>query len=216
MSPADSAARAGAMPEASGDSSSGTLAKNMTRIRFLILFVASVFSCVAAEPEPAPSPKIKAFTGGWGKGQGTSSHAPSRLDALTPDQFKKTSDLAHPLKVTILSTGRTVEGIETIKDRIVDVRITNPNPYTIFFRGRQYKDNKTIKPGWNKLENGVWKLAGWDSCGTGVRDWDIEPNGTMDLMLYLHPDLKEQQILGIFFKADEPSIQSEIVLYEKR
>lgn len=188
----------------------------MTLFRFLILILASGVSCVAADPDPTPSPQIQAFTGGWPKGYGTGSRPTSRLDGLSPDQFKKASDLEQPVTVTTISTGRTVEGLEEIKDRIVDVRITNPNPYTIFFRGRQYKDNKTIKPGWNKLENGVWKLAGWDWCGTGVRDWEIEPNGTVDLMLYLHPELKEQQILGIFFKADEPCIQSETVLYEKR
>lgn len=188
----------------------------MSPLRFLILFLAGNLLCAAAEPDPGPSPKTQALTGGWGKSYGTGSRPASRLDGLTPDQFKKTSDLAQPVTVTTLSTGRTVEGIEEIKERIIDVRITNPNSYAIFFRGRQYKDNKTIKSGWNKLENGVWKLAGWDWCGTGVRDWEIEPNGTMDLMLYLHPELKEQQILGTFFKADEPSVQFETVLYEKR
>jgi len=188
----------------------------MPLFRLLILFFASGLPCVATEPTPEPSPKIQVFTGAWGKGVGTSSRPTSRLDGLTPDQLKKTGDLAQPVTVKILSTGRTVEGLEEIKDRIIDVRITNPNPYMIFFRGRQYKDNKTIKLGWNKLENGEWKLAGWDWCGTGVRDWEIEPKGTIDLMLYLHPEIKEQQILGKFFKADEPSIQSDCLLYEKK
>jgi len=207
------------VPEASRDTSSGTLAQNMASMRFLIIFLIWSVNCIASDATPEASSKIKSYTGGWGKGSGSSSSGsqlPSRLDGLTSDQLKKTADLAKPVEVSILAVGRSVEGIEEIKDRIIDVRVTNPNPYTIFFRGRQYKDNKTIKPGWNKLENGVWKLAGWDWCGTHVRDWEIEPNGTIDLMLSLHPELKEQQILGKFFKADEPSIQSECVLFETK
>lgn len=188
----------------------------MASMRFMFILLVGCLNCIASDPTPEPSPKIKSYTGGWGKGSASASLSASRLDGLTPDQLKKTSDLAKPVEVSILGVGRSVEGIEEIKDRIIDVRVTNPNPYKIFFRGRQYKDNKTIKPGWNKLENGVWKLAGWDWCGTHVRDWEIEPNGTINLMLYLHPELREQQILGTFYKADEPSIQSEIVLFEKK
>jgi hypothetical protein len=174
-------------------------------------------SCVALEPTPEPSPSVQPVKGAWGRGSGSSSPPRSRLDGYPPSELKQTADLAKPVEVSLLSVGRTVEGLEEIKDRIIDVRVTNPNPYTIFFRGRQYKDNKTITPGWNKLEHGVWALAGWDDfCGTHVRDWEIEPNGTVDLMLYLHPTLKKQQILGRFFKADEPSIQSECVLYETK
>jgi hypothetical protein len=184
--------------------------------RFLICLLLGSMSGVTAEPTPESSSKVQPIKGVWGRGSGSSNSQPkSRLDGYTSNELKQTADLAKPVEVSLLSVGRTVEGLEEIKDRIIDVRVTNPNPYTIFFRGRQYKDNKTIKPGWNKLENGVWKLAGWDWCGTHVRDWEIEPNGTVDLMLYLHPKLKKQQILGRFFKADEPSIQSECVLYEK-
>lgn len=189
----------------------------MIPLRCLFL-VAVLASCgMAAEPEPAPASKITSFTGGWGKGSSAGRfREPSRLDGLTPDELKKTGDLAQPVAVTVLSTGRPVEGLLNIKDRIVDVRITNPNPYTIFFRGRQYRDNTTIKPIWNKLEDGAWKVAARDWCGTVVRDWEIAPGGTMDLLLTLHPELKEQQIVGLFYKAEKPSVQSECVLYEKR
>ena len=185
-------------------------------MRFMFILLVGCLNCIASDPTPEPSPKIKSYTGGWGKSSGSASRPASRLDGLNPEQLKKTADLAKPVEVSILAVGRSVEGIEEIKNRIIDVRVTNPNPYTIFFRGRQYKENRTIKPGWNKLENGVWKLAGWDWCGTHVRDWEIEPNGTINLMLYLHPELKKQQILGRFFKADDPSIQSDCVLYESK
>lgn len=191
----------------------------MASMRFLIIFLIWSVNCIASDPTPQASPKIKSYTGGWGKCSGSSSSSsqlPSRLNGFTSDQPKKTADLAKPVEVSILAVGKSVEGIQDIKVRIIEVRVTNPNPYTIFFRGRQYKDYKTIKPGWNKLENGVWKLAGWDWCGTHVRDWEIEPEETINLMIYLHPELNEQQILGKFFKADEPFIQSECVLYETK
>jgi hypothetical protein len=188
----------------------------MASMRFMFILLVGCLNCVASDPTPEPPLKIRSYTGGWGKDSGSASMPTSRLDGLAPDQPKKTADLDKPVEASILAIGRSVEGIEEIKDRIIDVRVTNPNPYTIFFRGRQYKNNKTIMPGWNKLENGVWKPAGWDWCGTHVRDWEIEPNGMIKLMLYLHPELKAQQILGRFFKADEPSIQSDCVLYETK
>lgn len=97
----------------------------------------------------------------------------------------------------------------------MDVRITNPNPYALLFRGRQYKDSLTIVPQWNTLKNGVWTLT-MDFCGTGVRDYEVAPNATLDLMLYLHPEFKEQQILGRFYRIDKPSMQSDCLLYEKQ
>ena len=188
----------------------------MPPFRLLLLFFASGLSCVATEPTPEPSPKIQTFTGGWGKWAGTGSRPTSRFDGLAPDQLKKTGNLAQPVTITILSTGRTVDGLEDIKDRIIDVRVTNLNPYSVLFRGRQYRGNTTIVPGWNKLENESWVLAGWDGCGTGVRDWEIKPNESVDLMLYLHPSLKEQQILGRFYRADKLSTQSDCLLYESK
>ncbi len=174
--------------------------------------------CNATDPTPSPSPKIKSYTGGWGKSTGTiaATEPRSHLEKFTADELKKTADLDVPVGVEILSLGRVVEGLEDIKDRIVDVRITNPNPYPIFFQGRQYKENKTIKPGVNKLKDGKWIIAGRDLCGRGVRDWDIEPNGSIDIMLALDPSFKEQQMFGIFYRVDKPSIQSECILYEKR
>lgn len=182
--------------------------------RVFLFFVLGISPCISGEP----SPETKTFTDGWSQAFGSSassSRTKSKLDYFSQDELKKSADLDFPVTITILSLGRTVEGLEDIKDRIIDVRITNPNAYSIFFQGRQYKDNKTIKPIWNKLEDGQWVLAGADWCGSGVRDWDIEANGSMDVMLYLHPELEEQQILGRFYKADKPSIQSNCLLYEK-
>lgn len=182
-----------------------------------MLLVIGILPCVSAESVPEQSSKIQTFTGGWGKASGSgSSRRESKLDSFTPDDLKKTEELASPVTVTILSLGRSVEGLEEIKDRIIDVRIVNPNLYAVFFQGRQYKENTTIKPRWNTLKDGAWTLAGWDWCGTGVRDWDIEPNGSIDVMLYLHPELKEQQILGRFYRTDRPSIQSDCLLYERK
>ena len=171
----------------------------------------------AIDPTISPPSKIKRFTGGWSKSTGPGfSLSESRLDKFTADELKKTAHLDVPVSVEVLGLGRVVEGLEDIKDRIVDVRITNPNPYPIFFQGRQYRENKTIKLGVNKLEDGKWIIAGRDLCGRGVRDWDIEPNGSIDVMLALDPNLKEQQMFGTFYKTEKPSIQSECVLYEKR
>ena len=139
----------------------------------------------------------------------------TRLHDFSANALKKSADLDFPVRVEVLSLRRCVDGLEDIKERIIDVLITNPNPYPVFFQGRQYKENKTIKPGWNKLADGRWTLAGWDCCGTHVRDWDVGPGGSIDLMLYLHPELKEQQILGRFYKIDKPSVQSDCLLYEK-
>lgn len=182
--------------------------------RVFLIFVLGISPCISGEP----SPETKTFTDGWSQAFGSSassSRHKSRLDHFSQDELKKSADLDFPVTITILSLGRTVEGLEDIKDRIIDIRITNPNSYSIFFQGRQYKDNKTIKPIWNKLKDGQWVLAGADWCGSGVRDWDIEANGSIDVMLYLHPELEEQQILGRFYKADQPSIQSNCLLYEK-
>lgn len=187
----------------------------MNHARLLTVFLASGFSCIATEPSPTPSPEIQAFTAGWGKASGSSSRSASRLDGLTSDQLKKTADLDIPVAVAILEKGRVVEGLEDISERIVDVRITNPNSYPIFFRGRQYMENKTIQPRWRSLKEGHWVDAGWDWCGTGVRDWDVEANGNIEVMLYLHPELSQQQILGRFYKTDRPSIQSDCLLYEE-
>jgi len=66
------------------------------------------------------------------------------------------------------------------------------------------------------LDDGNWVDAGWDWCGTGVRDWDIEAKGSIEVMLYLHPELSDQQILGRFYRADRPSTQSDCLLYEKK
>lgn len=174
---------------------------------------------MASPPASDEQPKIKSYTGGWGKDSGSSvsaSRLQSRLDAFTPDQLKKTADLAKPVEASFVAVGRSVEGLEILKDRLVEVRVTNPNPYKAIFRGREYRTNVIISPIYKTLEDGTWKVAGADMCGTGVRDWEIEPNGTVDLMLYLHPTLNKQQVLGKFFKADEPSIQSECVLYETK
>lgn len=186
----------------------------MRPVRFLILVFAGGLSGVAAEPTADPSSNTQTFVGGWGKGYGTGSGPTSRLDGLTADQLKKTADLDQPVMVTIRSVGRTIESLGESKVRIIDVRITNPNPYAIFFQGRQYLDNKTIRPGWGTLKNGEWKIIGWDWCGTGIRDWEIEPRGSIDVMLCLHPDLEKQRIYGLFHRVDRPSTQSECLLYE--
>lgn len=175
----------------------------------------SVASDATGTPEPS---KIRSFTGGWGKGTGHASSqlGNSRLYDLPSDAFKKTAELDAPVRVEILEVGRIVEGLEGIKDRIIDVKITNPNPYPIFFQGRQYRDNSTIKPGWRTLRDGVWVDAAWDWCRRSTRDWDLEPNGSMKLMIYLHPQFKEQQIVGRFYRTDQPSVQSDCLLYEKQ
>ena len=179
--------------------------------------VIGVVPCLSSEPIAKSKDGIQPVTGSWGSGSSRgSSRRESRLDSMSQDDLAKTTDLEFPVAVTILEKGRAVDGLEDISDRIVDVRITNPNSYPIFFQGRQYKENKTIKPRWRTLEEGHWVDAGWDWCGTGVRDWDIEANGSIEVMLYLHPELTQQQILGRFYKADRASIQSDCLLYEKK
>lgn len=169
-----------------------------------------------AESPTDTLPDIEPVKTFWGSGSSVGAQrVTSRLYKLKPEEYKKSADLDAPVAVTILSTGRLVKGLEKIQDRIVDVRVTNPNPYAIFFQGRQYLDNKTIKPVWGALKDGEWKIVGWDWCGTGIRDWEIEPHGSIDLMLYLHPDLPEQRIYGRFYRVSQPSVQSEYLLYEK-
>lgn len=187
----------------------------MLPARILLLLTIGALPCLSAKPVPEPPPKIKTFKSGEGS-IAIASRCESRLDNFTPDDLKKTAELDISVTITILSISRSVEGLEEIKNRIIDVRIVNPNPYPVFFQGRQYKENKTIIPRWNTLKGDVWTLAGWDWCGTGVRDWDIEPNGSIDVMIYLHPELKQQQILGRFYRIDRPSTQSDCLLYEKK
>ena len=189
----------------------------MNSLRSFLFIVIGVVPCLSSEPIAKSEDGIQPVTGSWGSGSSRgSSRRESRLDSLSQDDLAKTTDLEVPVAVTILEKGRAVDGLEDISDRIVDVRITNPNSYPIFFQGRQYKENKTIKPRWRTLEEGHWVDAGWDWCGTGVRDWDIEANGSIEVMLYLHPKLTQQQILGRFYKADRASIQSDCLLYEKK
>jgi hypothetical protein len=69
--------------------------------------------------------------------------------------------------------------------------------------------------GWNVRKDKAWILAGWDLCGTRVRDWEIGPNESVDLLIHLAPEFKEQQILGRFYRAGQPSVQSDCLLYEK-
>ena len=189
----------------------------MNSLRSFLFIVIGVVPCLSSEPIAKSKDGIQPVTGSWGSGSSRgSSRRESRLDSMSQDDLAKTTDLEFPVAVTILEKGRAVDGLEDISDRIVDVRITNPNSYPIFFQGRQYKENKTIKPRWRTLEEGHWVDAGWDWCGTGVRDWDIEANGSIEVMLYLHPELTQQQILGRFYKADRASIQSDCLLYEKK
>lgn len=185
------------------------------RIFWTFLFLGAL-SGIAAEPSPAP--KVKTYIGGWGKGSGsgTSLAAPSKLDGLTPDQLKKKADLAKPLQVSLVGIGRKIAGLADISERVVDVRLTNPNPYPVFFRGRHYRDNTTINPTWSKWENGKWTPAGWDWCSRNTRDWEIAPGASLDVMFTLHPELTNQQVLGTFYKSDEPSVRSECVLYERK
>jgi len=141
----------------------------------------------------------------------------SRLSDLSTEEFKKTADLDHPVTVEVLSTGRKVEGLTDIADRLVDVRITNPNPYGILFFGRQYRENKTVKLTWNTWKDGHWVRAGRDWCGTGVRDWVIPPGGSIDVLLTLASDLgSQQQLLSTFYRLDKPSVQSDCLLYEHK
>jgi len=215
--PADSASRAGGMPKASEDRSLGTLANNMHLRRKVLILPFVAFLHASAEPGPTPSATIHSYTGGWSKATAAAnSLSQSRLDKLSPSELNKYAELDSPVTVIVLSVGRLVQGLEDIKERIVDVRITNPNPYSIFFQGRQYRENKTIKPKLNKLKDGKWTLAGRDLCGRGVRDWVIEPNASIDVMLSLDPELKEQQLVGTFYRVDKPSIQSDCLLYEKK
>ena len=189
----------------------------MNSLQSFLFIVIGVVPCLSSEPIAKSKDGIQPVTGSWGSGSSRgSSRRESRLDSMSQDDLAKTTDLEFPVAVTILEKGRAVDGLEDISDRIVDVRITNPNSYPIFFQGRQYKENKTIKPRWRTLEEGHWVDAGWDWCGTGVRDWDIEANGSIEVMLYLHPELTQQQILGRFYKADRASIQSDCLLYEKK
>jgi len=183
-----------------------------TIIGILALLPLSLHAESPTDTQPDTMP-VKTF---WGSGSSVGAQrVTSRLYKLKPEEYKKSADLDTPVAVTVLSVGRVVKGLEKIQDRIVDVRVTNPNPYAIFFQGRQYLDNKTIKPVWGALKDGEWKIVGWDWCGTGIRDWEIEPHGSIDLMLYLNPDLQEQRIYGWFYRVDQPSVQSEYLLYEK-
>jgi|GEM_PF-2956351 len=145
-----------------------------------------------------------------------SSRPPSRLDRLKPEERAQTAELDAPVTVELLGRGRSMEGLEDAADRIeiIDVRVTNPNPYPLFFRGRHYRDHKTIAARWNRREGDGWKRVGWDWCGTGIRDWDLPAGGSLDLMLIAHRQYGRQQILGMFYRADKPSVRSECLLYE--
>src|SRR5689334_6970469 len=84
-------------------------------------------SFAGADPTPAPAAKSPSKSdSGWGKVSGTPEprRSASRLANLAPELLKKTAELALPLTVEIVSVGRSVKGLETIRERIVDVRIT--------------------------------------------------------------------------------------------
>ena len=61
MSPADSASRAGDMPEASGDSSSGTFERLMKSIIIFALLLISCMQTYAKPGHPLPEPKLSAL-----------------------------------------------------------------------------------------------------------------------------------------------------------
>ena len=192
----------------------------MRKPLFIVFMFCICWWTLLGEPldQTVTNAEIKPYSQSWvkkGSGKG-SSVSSTRLQKYSQEELKKTLELDKPVVVEILSVGGAVDSLESIKDRIIRVKITNPNPYAIFVQGRQYKDNKTIKEIWKTLKNGLWADAGWDWCGTGVRDWEISPSESIDVILTLHPDLKEQQILGRFFKQDKPSIQSDCLLYENK
>jgi len=141
----------------------------------------------------------------------------SRIGVLSPDELKKSADLDLPVTVETLSTGRKVEGLAEMADRLADVRITNPNSYAIFFPGRRYLGNVTATVTWKTRKGGEWVISGRDWCGTGVQDWVIPPGASIDVLLWLSSNLgPQQQLLSTFYRRDKPSVQSECLLYEHK
>ena len=168
---------------------------------------------------PDSSDQFPKFEKTWGKSKGFGGghfREKSRLAGLTNTELNQTADLTQPVKVEILETGVILPGLEEVSDRLILVRLTNQNSYSIFFQGRRGKNYQTIKQRWNNFEHNKWELAGWDWCGTGVRDLDVGANEQIDVLLVLHPQLGKQQILGNFYKTGEISTQSEVLLYESK
>ena len=201
------------MPEASGYRSSGTLAKNMAPHRFIpVVVVISGFCHAYAAPEskssPSPTPTIKSYTGGWGKGSSSSHDPVSILDSFKGKSIPENGNIEKPIQSVFLSRD----------DRFVKVKLTNPNAYNIVFRGRQYKEDTTIKQIIKTQENGEWKITGRDFCGTHVRDWSLPAGQSIDVLLVLGlgPAGKKEQVWALFYKEDDPTIRSECILFEEK
>lgn len=172
----------------------------------------AVTSLTAQEASPSETGKPQAFNRTYSRQPSDPTKSP--LEGLSAED--KTSELDRPVTVEILGAGRKVEGLADVADRLVDVRITNPNPYRVFFFGRQYLDNKTATLTWNTWKDGQWVRAGRDWCGTGVRDWHVAPGASIDVLLWLSPNLGAQQLLSTFYRADKPSVRSDCLLYERK
>ncbi len=207
------------------------MARASATAAFCLFALGGSAGCLLAGEPPDPTPQVPpanltgqestpAETGKTRSFNSIYSHRPSdppksRRDNFSEEEWKKTTELDRPVTVEILSTGRKIEGLAEAAERLVDVRITNPNPYGIFFFGRQYGENKTVTLTWNTWKDGHWVRAGRDWCGTGVRDWDIPAGGSIDVLLSLSPNLgPRQQLLSTFYRADKPSVQSDCLLYE--
>lgn len=174
-------------------------------------------SPAAPESHSAETGKAKSFSHTYTYTHRAAEPPRSRLSDVSPEDLKKTAELDHPVTVEILSTARKVEGLTNIADRLVDVRITNPNPYALFFPGRRYLGNVTAKLTWKAWKDGQWVKAGSDWCGTGVQDWVIPPGASTDVLLWLAPNLgSQQQLLSTFYRLDKPSVQSDCLLYEHK
>lgn len=157
---------------------------------------------------PSPTPTIKSFTRGWGKGTSTSHDPISILDSFKGKAIPENGHLEKPMQSVFLSRD----------DRLVKVKLTNPNQYNIVFRGRQYKGDPTIKQIIKTQEDGKWKMTGQDLCGTHVRDWSLAAGESTDVLLVLGlgPVGKKEQVWALFYKEEDPTIHSECLLFEEK
>ena len=122
------------------------------------------------------------------------------------------AELAKPVTVEVIS----VEPHKDEKSDKINVKITNPNFYTVCFSSRGPWDAKTISQRSKTLKSGYWVDYGFDWCGTGIKEWEIRPGKSVHVTLCLDPKLTDQQILGRFYVKDEPRVQSDCLLYTRK
>ena len=185
----------------------------MAPLRFISAVIVFYGFCHAyAAPEssssPSQTPAIKPYTVGWGTGSSSSHDPVSILDPFKGKTIPENGNIEKPIQSVFLSRD----------DRFVKVKLTNPNTYNIVFRGRQYKEDTTIKQIIKTQENGEWKITGRDMCGTHVRDWSLPAHKSIDVLLVLGPGPagNKEQVWAVFYKKDDPTIRSECMLFEEK